>query len=123
MPRTSSSVKVITLSRRGFFVGSPPRRRPRAQPLGDHVDDSDRRLIVRRFISRLGSSIGNWLGRRTLPKFTEIPPVDESFDLILQLEALLGVVAVASVKSAVLDRKSTRLNSSHSGESRMPSSA
>ena len=29
----------------------------------------------------------------------------------------------AEVKSATLDRKSTRLNSSHSGESRMPSSA
>ena len=36
-------------------------------------------------------------------------------------EASVG--KVFGVKNCLLDRKSTRLNSSHSGESRMPSSA
>ena len=35
----------------------------------------------------------------------------------------LGANAILGVSLAVADRKSTRLNSSHSGESRMPSSA
>ena len=39
---------------------------------------------------------------RSPPEFTEIPSVDESFDLILKLDALLGIVAVALVESAVL---------------------
>ena len=36
---------------------------------------------------------------------------------------VLGWVEPASLGGALQDRKSTRLNSSHSGESRMPSSA
>ena len=39
------------------------------------------------------------------------------------LAALLAVILVLSVPFAVLDRKSTRLNSSHIQKSRMPSSA
>ena len=35
----------------------------------------------------------------------------------------VGLGAVSSTLIAGVDRKSTRLNSSHSGESRMPSSA
>ena len=33
------------------------------------------------------------------------------------------IVDVTDFKTGVVDRKSTRLNSSHSGQSRMPSSA
>ena len=38
-------------------------------------------------------------------------------------ERYLGLAAMAVFVLVYLDRKSTRLNSSHSGESRMPSSA
>ena len=45
-------------------------------------------------------------------------------DVVLALDTLaLVFVAVLGLFSAWRDRKSTRLNSSHSGESRMPSSA
>ena len=80
----------------------PSSRRPRAQSFGNHIDDPGRRLISRRFFSRLGSSVGNGLSRQIPPKFIEISLVDESFDLILKLDALLGIVAVAPVESAVL---------------------
>ena len=43
--------------------------------------------------------------------------------LTLLLVAAAGLVIVVEVEIQVKDRKSTRLNSSHSGESRMPSSA
>ena len=49
-----------------------------------------------------GPPVGHRLSRQVSSKFTEIPPADESFDLVLQLDALLGVVAVASMKSTVL---------------------
>ena len=39
------------------------------------------------------------------------------------VDLVVVTVKVGEHKAAVLDRKSTRLNSSHSGESRMPSSA
>ena len=45
----------------------------------------------------------------------------------VRLKGLIGAlretVGLRVVRGLVLDRKSTRLNSSHSGESRMPSSA
>ena len=47
-------------------------------------------------------------------------------DRVVQVAERLVVLAVGGVAehgSDELDRKSTRLNSSHSGESRMPSSA
>ena len=43
-------------------------------------------------------------------------------DLLTQSAGMIATYAV-SIGSGALDRKSTRLNSSHSGESRMPSSA
>ena len=48
-------------------------------------------------------------------------------DVILSIKDLKvsygGIEAVKGISFDVKDRKSTRLNSSHSGESRMPSSA
>ena len=43
--------------------------------------------------------------------------------LLLTLTLALGLLAGCGTTVVVADRKSTRLNSSHSGESRMPSSA
>ena len=37
--------------------------------------------------------------------------------------AVIGVTLKANYTTSIIDRKSTRLNSSHSGQSRMPSSA
>ena len=54
-------------------------------------------------------------------KWREKPsyPSDEA----LMIEIIRGPIRVTQYESSVTDRKSTRLNSSHSGESRMPSSA
>ena len=46
-------------------------------------------------------------------------PINEMLKQLYQMINQLGQLD----KSIILDRKSTRLNSSHSGESRMPSSA
>ena len=43
--------------------------------------------------------------------------------LVVQLHLTLSLHAVVRLLAILRDRKSTRLNSSHSGESRMPSSA
>ena len=53
-------------------------------------------------------------------------PVAKGFVQTLDAHALVGGVPLGAQYSEVVigaDRKSTRLNSSHSGESRMPSSA
>ena len=48
----------------------------------------------------------------------------ELFDQLIDVDLLIVVDALlAGKKPGEIDRKSTRLNSSHSGESRMPSSA
>ena len=47
---------------------------------------------------------------------------DVSADLRREIDALRTLVDKLEIET-LLDRKSTRLNSSHSGESRMPSSA
>ena len=46
-----------------------------------------------------------------------------SLDIIMALGAALALLLGGFAGFAEEDRKSTRLNSSHSGESRMPSSA
>ena len=46
--------------------------------------------------------------------------ITQSWDIAWRLPSFLAAVLLATI---LLDRKSTRLNSSHSGESRMPSSA
>ena len=55
-------------------------------------------------------------------------PYEKGANFILHLERMLGGLDVFlpyiyDYVSTFIDRKSTRLNSSHSGESRMPSSA
>ena len=60
--------------------------------------------------------------RASLIEIPEIIKKDTStscFDLIDDFNPYNQVL----IKNVVIDRKSTRLNSSHSGESRMPSSA
>ena len=42
---------------------------------------------------------------------------------VIQTPVFMNVGTVAAIKGAVSDRKSTRLNSSHTDSSRMPSSA
>ena len=50
--------------------------------------------------------------------------MEEVDEIILEVKRTLGLDYSGSYdKEITLDRKSTRLNSSHSGESRMPSSA
>ena len=53
----------------------------------------------------------------------EPEPLDEFTRLHAKLSALEIVLGVLIGRLSEEDRKSTRLNSSHSGESRMPSSA
>ena len=48
--------------------------------------------------------------------------MDAVGEMLDEAEKLAGKAKTA-IKAALADRKSTRLNSSHSGESRMPSSA
>ena len=45
------------------------------------------------------------------------------YALVWLLPFLLALGAAALLEPLIVDRKSTRLNSSHSGQSRMPSSA
>ena len=80
----------------------PSSSHPWAQSFGDHVDDPGRGLVIHRFFSRLGSSVGDGSSRWVPPKFVEIPSAYEGLDLILELDALLGVVAMAPMKSTVL---------------------
>ena len=49
--------------------------------------------------------------------------MDEGLDTFVVVDGLPKVPPASKDKLTKLDRKSTRLNSSHSGESRMPSSA
>ena len=49
--------------------------------------------------------------------------VHTPFELVLNQVARIDVQMTVGAVSQTVDRKSTRLNSSHSGESRMPSSA
>ena len=58
---------------------------------------------------------------RRAPAGREAPAAELRDHLPGVLEALVGALGPAA--AAARDRKSTRLNSSHSGESRMPSSA
>ena len=51
-----------------------------------------------------------------------LPSYIESFQF-QKLKGEKDCFTIESVKDKIVDRKSTRLNSSHSGESRMPSSA
>ena len=80
----------------------PSSRCSRTQLFGNHIDDPGRRLIGGRFLSRRGSSVGHRLGWRVPPKFIEIPSADEGFDLILKLDALLGIMVVAPMEPIVL---------------------
>ena len=48
--------------------------------------------------------------------------IDEGM-LWVTMQTHQNIVAVATLKDAAADRKSTRLNSSHASKSRMPSSA
>ena len=61
----------------------------------------------------------------TLDKFSMNSNIDEQIAAIHRAKGLGPYVSycLSSVAYVLLDRKSTRLNSSHSGESRMPSSA
>ena len=53
----------------------------------------------------------------------EAPPKKSRLKTMLILTILVMVLAGAGVAVGVINRKSTRLNSSHSQQSRMPSSA
>ena len=69
-------------------------------------------------IKRLGAGIYNYMpmGLRVIRKVEKI--IREEMDAAGAVECLMPVI-----QPAELDRKSTRLNSSHSQQSRMPSSA
>ena len=54
--------------------------------------------------------------------FTVLDALAKASNLVFT-DGRYGATATLSLKGRQLDRKSTRLNSSHSGESRMPSSA
>ena len=76
--------------------------------------ENDIRLFLKHELSELAwrRGLGAW-------------PSDEHIDILCQRAAGLFVYAVATVKflDSKIDRKSTRLNSSHQHRSRMPSSA
>ena len=55
--------------------------------------------------------------------FTHFPYLEESWVKNCEEERLLGVSMTGIFDNKLIDRKSTRLNSSHSSVSRMPSSA
>ena len=66
--------------------------------------------------------VGGLLSASLVPLFTRFTEDDDEEAKDAVISASLVVLLVATVL-AVLDRKSTRLNSSHVSESRMPSSA
>ena len=73
----------------------------------------DRSLIPRRFVT-LGLDLFVTAYRRGIFNFNDS-------EILSRLEPMVSVIGNTLYSNK--DRKSTRLNSSHSGESRMPSSA
>ena len=53
----------------------------------------------------------------------ELVPLNRKYPIAELLAACRAYPGLSNARRITLDRKSTRLNSSHSGESRMPSSA
>ena len=93
--------------------------------VGIVVEDRDVASEVQKVLSENSEII---LGRMGLPDresgFSAISVVVKgSVEEISALTGKLGKIKNVFVKSALTDRKSTRLNSSHPSSSRMPSSA
>ena len=79
------------------------------EPLSGRISDTNRAVSAFRFANHLKGEAVEWMERI------------ENTNLLGFCAQ--GIVSVVTITRICIDRKSTRLNSSHSGESRMPSSA
>ena len=83
-----------------------------------------------RFVEATKLKISDYYRNNTIALITKANTLasQQLFDETLALlstypESLLGYTKVSNAMTSILDRKSTRLNSSHNNQSRMPSSA
>ena len=74
-------------------------------------------------LRRLGLHITLWYGTASTHPLPTGLHSSERFQTVHDLEKLLQKAPLSTYSAILLDRKSTRLNSSHVSESRMPSSA
>ena len=73
-------------------------------------------MVVKNLVEKVASVVAGELGVPDQP--VDLPDADGLDETLAVINAEPGLEI-----DGILDRKSTRLNSSHSGESRMPSSA
>ena len=94
-----------------------------------YIDDDDALArLVERGLSLLGFKVvlargGNEGLKRLEQGGIDVVALDQYMPGLDGLETLVRIMAIPNAPPIVLDRKSTRLNSSHRSLSRMPSSA